>query len=79
MECCVAVVRSTFEYTSRHIDVPLEDGSNREPSPWKHISMTVSNIYFVLFGVFMGRGFLYFAFSVGKRFGCFIDCLYQWV
>ena len=50
----MAVVRSTFEYTSRHIDVPLEDESNREPSPWKHISMTVSNIYFVF--VWCGHG-----------------------
>ena len=32
--------------TSRHIDVPLEDEFNREPNPWNHISMTVSDIVF---------------------------------
>ena len=84
MECCAAVVRSTFEYTSRHIDAPLEDESNREPSPWKHISMTVSNIFCLcLVFSYIGRGFLYFACSVDKRFGCFIVCfivcLYRWV
>ena len=70
--------------TSRHIDAPLEDESNREPSPWKHISMTVSNIFCLcLVFSYIGRGFLYFACSVGKRFGCFIVCfivcLYRWV
>ena len=35
--------------TSRHIDAPLEDESNREPNPWKHISITVSNIFCLCF------------------------------